>query len=87
MTVATYSNVNASSGYVLKTIDMTPYVGKSVTVKLTGREARSRSVTFVTSRRQFHHLYKIAAQDEVSLFETPSEILRKSSTCCELTDW
>ncbi len=46
-TKATYSNVNASSGYVLKTIDMTPYVGKSVTVKLTGTEDSSLATSFL----------------------------------------
>jgi hypothetical protein len=46
-TKATYSNVNASSGYVLKTIDMTPYVGKSVTVKLTGSEDSSLATSFL----------------------------------------
>lgn len=43
---ATYSNVNASSGYVLKTIDMTPYVGRTVTVKFTGTEDSSAATSF-----------------------------------------
>ncbi len=46
-TKATYSNVNASSGYVLRTIDMTPYVGKSVTVKFTGTEDSSLATSFL----------------------------------------
>ena len=46
-TKATYSNVNASAGYVLKTIDMTPYVGKSVTVKFTGTEDSSLGTSFL----------------------------------------
>jgi Zn-dependent metalloprotease len=46
-TKATYSNVNATSGYVLKTIDMTPYVGKTVTVKLTGTEDSSAATSFL----------------------------------------
>ncbi len=46
-TKATYSNVNASTGYVLKTIDMTPYVGKSVTLKFTGTEDTSLATSFL----------------------------------------
>ncbi|MEP6814873.1 MAG: M4 family metallopeptidase [Marmoricola sp.] len=46
-TKATYSNVNASSGYVLKTIDMTPYVGKTVTLKFTGTEDTSLATSFL----------------------------------------
>ena len=46
-TKATYSNVNASSGYVLKTIDMTPYAGKSVTLKFTGTEDSSLATSFL----------------------------------------
>ena len=46
-TKATYSNVNASSGYVLKTIDMTPYVGRTVTVKFTGTEDSSAATSFL----------------------------------------
>ena len=46
-TKATYSNANATAGYVQKTIDMTPYVGKTVTVKFTGTEDSSLGTSFL----------------------------------------
>jgi xanthomonalisin len=46
-TLATYSNVNAATGYVLKTIDMSAYIGKTVTLKFTGTEDSSLASSFV----------------------------------------
>jgi len=46
-TLATYSNVNAASGYVLKTISLNAYIGKSVTLKFTGTEDSSLATSFV----------------------------------------
>jgi len=46
-TLATYSNVNAASGYVLKTISLNAYIGKTVTLKFTGTEDSSLATSFV----------------------------------------
>ena len=46
-TLATYSNLNAASGYVLKTFSLTPYIGKTVTLKFTGVEDSSLATSFV----------------------------------------
>jgi hypothetical protein len=44
-TLATYSNLNATSGYVLKTLDLSSYAGQTVNLKFTGKE----DVTLATS--------------------------------------
>ncbi|WP_335978572.1 putative Ig domain-containing protein [Streptomyces sp. CA2R106] len=46
-TLATYSNVNASSGYVLKTIDVSSQIGKTFTLKFTGAEDSSLATSFL----------------------------------------
>jgi len=46
-TLATYSNVNAASGYVLRTISLNSYIGKTVTIKFTGTEDSSLATSFV----------------------------------------
>ena len=46
-TLATYSNLNAASGYVLKTINLNAYIGKTVTLKFTGTEDSSLATSFV----------------------------------------
>jgi len=46
-TLATYSNVNAASGYVLKTISLNAYIGKTITLKFTGAEDSSLATSFV----------------------------------------
>jgi len=46
-TLATYSNVNAATGYVLKTISLNAYIGKTVTIKFTGVEDSSLATSFV----------------------------------------
>ena len=46
-TLATYSNLNAAAGYVAKSLDMTPYIGQTVTIKFTGTEDGSLATSFV----------------------------------------
>ena len=46
-TLATYSNVNAAAGYVLRTISLNSYIGKTVTLKFTGTEDSSLATSFV----------------------------------------
>ena len=46
-TKATYSNANASSGYVQKTVDLSAYVGKTITLKFTGTEDSSAATNFL----------------------------------------
>lgn len=46
-TLATYSNVNAASGYVLRTISLNSYIGKTVTIKFSGSEDSSLATSFV----------------------------------------
>jgi xanthomonalisin len=50
-TLATYSNLNAATGYALKTFDISSYVsankGKSFTLKFTGTEDSSLATSFV----------------------------------------
>ncbi|MBM9507110.1 putative Ig domain-containing protein [Actinacidiphila acididurans] len=46
-TLATYSNLNAASGYVQKSINLSSYAGQSVTLKFTGTEDSSLQTSFV----------------------------------------
>ena len=46
-TLATYSNLNAATGYVQKTFSLTSYIGKSVTLKFTGTEDSSLQTSFL----------------------------------------
>lgn len=46
-TLATYSNVNAAAGYVKRTLDLSSFAGKNVTVKFTGTEDGSNQTSFV----------------------------------------
>jgi xanthomonalisin len=46
-TLATYSNLNKATGYSLKTFNMTPYIGQTVTLKFTGTEDSSLATSFV----------------------------------------
>jgi len=46
-TLATYSNANAASGYVPRTINVSAFIGKSVTLKFTGAEDSSLRTSFV----------------------------------------
>ncbi|MFF0264481.1 M28 family metallopeptidase [Kribbella sp. NPDC004536] len=46
-TLATYSNLNKSTSYVQKALDLSPYKGKTVTVKFVGQEDSSLQTSFV----------------------------------------
>jgi Zn-dependent metalloprotease len=46
-TLATYSNLNAASGYSQKTFSMAPYAGQTVTLTFTGTEDSSLQTSFV----------------------------------------
>ncbi len=46
-TLATYSNLNASSGYVQKTVSLSSQIGKTFTLKFTGTEDSSLATSFV----------------------------------------
>ncbi|MGW6201253.1 M4 family metallopeptidase [Kribbella sp. NPDC055110] len=46
-TLATYSNLNKNTSYVQKTLDVTQYKGKTVTVKFVGQEDSSLQTSFV----------------------------------------
>ena len=46
-TLATYSNVNATSGYVLRTLGLSAFAGQSVTLKFTGTEDSSAATNFL----------------------------------------
>jgi hypothetical protein len=46
-TLATYSNVNAASGYVLRTISLNSFIGKTITLKFSGSEDSSLATSFV----------------------------------------
>ena len=47
-TRATYSNLNKSSGYVQKTVDLSAYKGKTISVKFLMNEDSSLQTTFFT---------------------------------------
>ncbi|MFI6849143.1 M4 family metallopeptidase [Kitasatospora sp. NBC_00085] len=46
-TLATYSNADATSGYVQRTLDLSAFQGKAVTIKFTGTEDSSLKTSFV----------------------------------------
>jgi len=46
-TLATYSNVNAASGYALKSLNMNSYIGQAVQIRFLGREDVSLATSFV----------------------------------------
>ncbi|MFF2145098.1 putative Ig domain-containing protein [Kitasatospora sp. NPDC058190] len=46
-TLATFSNVNAGNGYTLRSYDLSPLAGQTVTVKFTGTEDSSLQTSFV----------------------------------------
>jgi hypothetical protein len=46
-TLATYSNLNAASGYQQHTYSLTGYVGQTVTLKFTGAEDSEYQTSFV----------------------------------------
>lgn len=46
-TLATYSNLNAASGYTLRSFNLSAYAGQTVTVKFTGTEGSMLQTSFV----------------------------------------
>jgi xanthomonalisin len=46
-TLATYSNLNAASGFALHTNSLAAYAGQTVTIKFTGTEDTSLQTSFV----------------------------------------
>ena len=46
-TLATYSNLNAASGYSAHTVSLAAYIGQTVTIKFTGTEDASLQTSFV----------------------------------------
>jgi hypothetical protein len=46
-TLATYSNLNAASGYTRRSFDLSGYAGQTVTLKFTGTEGSSLQTSFV----------------------------------------
>ena len=46
-TLATYSNLNAASGYVARSFSLAPYIGQTVSLKFTGTEDSSLQTSFV----------------------------------------
>ena len=46
-TLATYSNVNAATGYALKSLNLNAYIGQTVTIRFTGTEDASLATSFV----------------------------------------
>ncbi|HEX4479909.1 MAG TPA: PKD domain-containing protein [Rudaea sp.] len=46
-TLATYSNLNAASGYTVHTSSLAAYIGQKVTIKFTGKEDSSEQTSFV----------------------------------------
>ena len=46
-TLATYSNLNAASGYTQRSFDLSAYIGQTVTLRFTGTEDSSLQTSFV----------------------------------------
>ncbi|WP_405885047.1 immune inhibitor A [Streptomyces sp. NBC_01136] len=46
-TLATYSNLDAASGYTLRSFDLSSYAGQTVTIKFTGTEGSTLQTSFV----------------------------------------
>ena len=46
-TLATYSNVNAATGYALKSLSMNAYIGKTVKLRFKGSEDGSLATSFI----------------------------------------
>jgi hypothetical protein len=46
-TLATYSNLNAASGYTQKTLDVSALAGQTATIKFTGTEDSALKTSFV----------------------------------------
>ncbi|RXH56888.1 S53 family serine peptidase [Granulicella sibirica] len=46
-TLATYSNLNAATGYQQRTFNLAAYIGKTIVLKFTGKENSSKETSFV----------------------------------------
>ena len=46
-TLATYSNLNAATGYAVHTANLNAYIGQTITIKFTGKEDSSNQTSFV----------------------------------------
>ena len=46
-TLATYSNLNKGTGYVARSVNLSAYAGKTVTVKFLGVEDSSAATSFL----------------------------------------
>ena len=46
-TLATYSNLNAASGYTQRSLSLASYAGQTVTLKFTGTEGSTLQTSFV----------------------------------------
>jgi hypothetical protein len=46
-TLATFSNLNAATGYTQHTYSLAPYIGQNVTLKFTGAEDSEDQTSFV----------------------------------------
>jgi len=46
-TLATYSNLNQATGYVVHTANLAAYIGQTITIKFTGSEDASLQTSFV----------------------------------------
>ena len=44
--LVTYSNANAGTGYVARSVNLNSYIGKTVTIKFTGTEDSSLATNF-----------------------------------------
>ncbi|MET9618371.1 M4 family metallopeptidase [Kitasatospora indigofera] len=51
--LATYSNLNATAGYVQKTVDLSAYAGQYVDVRFVGKEDLAARTTFLIDDTQF----------------------------------
>jgi len=48
-TLATYSNLNAASGYTQKTFDLSAYKGQTIQIYLLGQEDSTAQTSFVVN--------------------------------------
>ena len=78
-TLGTFSNLNHASGYQLKSLNLTPWLGKTVTIKFTGTEDAS-AADLVRDRRRLDRL--VSASSGAGAFRPAS---RASAPRCPRT--
>jgi hypothetical protein len=49
-TLATYTNLDAAAGYQIRSFDLLPYKGQTVTLSFAMREDRSKQTSFVLDK-------------------------------------